>query len=125
VPLFLAKLSAWLRRSLGETALRPTTRLRSDHFHLDAYRRYLVTNEGKAMRLSTLECNLLSLLMHNEGHVLEADTIIDRVWSNYGTGDKALLKNLIYRLRRKIEPDPATPRYIQTVNGQGYVFQVD
>jgi DNA-binding response OmpR family regulator len=44
---------------------------------------------------------------------------------NDGFGDKDLLKNLVYWLRRKIEPDPRSPHYIQTVAGQGYIFRAD
>lgn len=123
VPLFLAKISVWLQRNAEVVDRRLTKQLRAEPFFLDPYRRWLVIDKGKAMRLSALECNLLLLLMHNEGRVLETDLIIDRVWSRYDPGDEILLKNLIYRLRRKIEPDPAVPRYIHTVKGQGYIFQ--
>lgn len=123
IPLFSAKIAVWLRRV--EQAAQSPEQLQAAHFHLEPNRKRLVLDNGKSMRLSTLECNLLTLMMSNPGHVLETDLIIDRVWPNYGNGDKDLLKNLIYRLRRKIEPDPATPQYIHTINGHGYIFRVD
>jgi DNA-binding response OmpR family regulator len=123
VPLFLAKVGVWLRRM--EHVTHNGEKLQAAHFHLEPNRKRLVIDNGKTMRLSTLECNLLTLLMSNQGHILEPDLIIDRVWPNYGNGDKDLLKNLIYRLRRKIEPDPSAPQYIHTVNGHGYTFRVD
>ncbi len=49
--------------------------------------------------------------------------LIERVWGFTGNGDNALLKNVVYRLRRKLEPDPSNPRYIHTVSGVGYKFQ--
>jgi two-component system response regulator VicR len=129
VPLFLAKVAVWLQQAAAnskmEVETKSTRRQRNLPFQLDTYRRLLVIEGGKAMHLSALECSLLSLLMHNEGQVLDPDLIIDRVWSRYGMGDKVMLKNLIHRLRRKVEPDPALPRYIHTVKGQGYLFQVE
>jgi DNA-binding response OmpR family regulator len=125
VPLFVAKVSAWLHRAALRSLSEPEAPLRTATFLLDARRKRLVTVEGKSTRLSSLECRLLALLMSNRGLVLETDLLIDRVWTNYQFGDKALLKNLVYRLRRKIEPDPNIPRYIHTVSGQGYLFRAD
>jgi len=48
--------------------------------------------------------------------------MIDRVWG-YESAEGAVLKNMVYRLRRKIEPDPAHPHYIRTAPG-GHVFRV-
>lgn len=125
VPLFLAKVGVWLQQGEEEIEPNPGRKLNTTPFTLDTVRRTLTINGRNAMRLSSLECSLLALLMRHEGHILETETIIDRVWSNTLMGDENLLKNLIYRLRRKIEPDPTTPRYIRTVKGLGYLFQVD
>lgn len=123
VPLFLAKLSVWLKRA----ARRPQVKnqLHAGNFRFDPGGRRLFLADGKAKRLSILESRLLTLLMSNVGLTLESDLIIDRVWPNEDVGDRELLKNLIYRLRRKIEPDARSPRYIHTVAGQGYVFRAD
>jgi two-component system alkaline phosphatase synthesis response regulator PhoP len=59
--------------------------------------------------------------MSNPGQVLDPSTIIDRVWG-FESADAVALKNLVYRVRRKIEPNPSHPYYIRTVLG-GYVFQ--
>jgi two-component system response regulator RegX3 len=126
LPLFHAKVSVWLQRAdEGETDLAFGHQLSTGPFALDTVRRSLLINGRNVMRLSSLECSLLALLIRHEGHVLETETIIDRVWSNNLSGDESLLKNLIYRLRRKIEPDPTVPRYIHTVKGQGYLFQAE
>ena len=61
--------------------------------------------------------------MSHRGRVLDTDFIVDHVWGYAGHDESVLLKNVIYRLRRKIEPDPARPRYVQTVNGAGYSFR--
>ncbi len=59
------------------------------------------------------------LLPYPPGQVLAIDTIIDRVWGPSG-GDRYMLRQVVRRLRSKIEPDPANPIYISTVPGLGY-----
>ena len=120
--LFLAKVRAWLRRSWTVPA-EILDSLQVGDFRLDPARREVITATGSAVKLSNLEFRLLHLLMSHRGQVLVSDVIIDRVWGYAGAGDSTLLKNVVYRLRRKIEPDPSQPRYIQTVAGGGYTFQ--
>jgi two-component system response regulator RegX3 len=119
--LFLAKARAWLRRSWTVPA-GALGCLQAGALRLDPARREVVTAEGSAVKLSTLEFRLLHLLMNHEGQVLPSDLIVHRVWGHTGEGDNTLLKNLVYRLRRKIEPDPGQPRYIQTMAGEGYTL---
>lgn len=119
--LFLAKVGVWLRRSWTV----PTRSLGSfqvDGLRLDPVRREVVSTGGAAAKLTNLEFRLLHLLMCHCGQVLQSDLILDRVWGYVGGGDSAMLKNVVYRLRRKIEPDPSQPHYIQTVPGEGYAF---
>jgi DNA-binding response OmpR family regulator len=71
--------------------------------------------------VTRLECRLLELLMTNCGQPLPADFLIDRVWGPEGA-DRTMLKQLVYRLRRKIEADPATPVYLETIANVGYAF---
>ena len=120
--LFLAKVRAWLRRSWTVPA-EILDSLQVGDFRLDPARREVITATGSAVKLSNLEFRLLHLLMSHRGQVLVSDVIIDRVWGYAGAGDSTLLKNVVYRLRRKIEPDPSQPRYIQTATGGGYTFQ--
>jgi len=69
--------------------------------------------------LTHLESRLLECLVINAGQVLTFNTIIDYVWGPAGA-DRDMLRQLIHRLRIKIEPDPSKPIYIQTVPGLGY-----
>jgi DNA-binding response OmpR family regulator len=57
--------------------------------------------------------------MINAGHILTGQAIIAQVWGPEG-GDKDMLRQLVSRLRRKIEPDPTRPIYIENVPGLGY-----
>jgi DNA-binding response OmpR family regulator len=60
--------------------------------------------------------------MSQPEHVFSADEIIPSIWGAYGSGDQVLLKNVVYRLRKKIEADPGHPALLQTWQG-GYSFQ--
>ena len=72
------------------------------------------------VRLTALELKLLEALMIDPGRVLPSDTLIAAVWGPEG-GDRAMLKQLVYRLRAKIE-DENTGGYIETVPGIGYAL---
>jgi len=73
-------------------------------------------------RLTQLEFRLLYILMTNRDQVIPAEVILERVWGYTGTGSRELLRNLVSRLRSKVEPDPGNPRFILTVPGLGYEF---
>jgi DNA-binding response OmpR family regulator len=120
-PLFMAKVRAWLRRSWTVPAqtLGP---LQAGSLRLNPARREVITEAGLTIRLTNLEFRVLHLLMCHRGQVLPSDLIVDRVWGYDGGGDSALLKNVVYRLQRKIEPDSGENGYLQTVAGEGYIF---
>ena len=119
-PIVMAKLMAWLRRSW----VMPTDGL--DSVKVGKYRlvpvlRSLVDPNEVHIRLTNLEFRMLHLLMSRPGHVFPADEIVQSIWGGYGNGDTVLLKNVVYRLRRKIEVDPANPLILKTWPG-GYSF---
>jgi DNA-binding response OmpR family regulator len=88
---------------------------------LDLSRRELTRAGHLMVQLTPLECRLMEVLMLNVGHVLPADTLITQVWGPAG-GDRTMLKQLVHRLRTKIEPDPDQPPYLETVPGVGYAL---
>ncbi|PYT11651.1 MAG: hypothetical protein DMF51_15020 [Acidobacteria bacterium] len=67
-------------------------------------------------------CAAAQLLLANGGHALPLERLTSHVWGYRGLGDRQLLKQLVHRLRRKIETDPASPRYLVTVSGVGYAL---
>lgn len=69
--------------------------------------------------LTPLEARLLETLMLHAGQVLSSEALITAVWGSEG-GDRTMLKQLVYRLRAKIELDAATPSLIETIPGVGY-----
>lgn len=74
--------------------------------------------------LTPTEMRLLERLMRNTGLTISRDTLIERTWGYEYFGDSNRVDVYIARLRKKIEPDPAKPRYLHTVRGAGYVFRV-
>ena len=112
----VARIQSVLRRS--GISLAPAV-YRAGDLTLDSNRRELHVDHNKTIRLTSLENRLLRYLMMNTGHILTHEAIIGQVWGPEG-GDRDMLRQLVRRLRRKIEIDPAQPTYIETVPGRGY-----
>lgn len=81
-----------------------------------------VFKRGQELQLSAREFDLLVLLMSHAGQAVTRDELISRVWGTSWSGDPRTLEVHIRWLRLKIEDDPTTPRFIQTVRGFGYRF---
>ncbi|HKG53558.1 MAG TPA: response regulator transcription factor [Anaerolineales bacterium] len=121
--LFEAKIKAWLRRS-SNVPVDVLETLKVDDLHLIPSDRAVVLDSRDPIHLTNLELRLLYYLMGRPGRTLTTEELCERVWSHHSLGDPATLKNLVYRLRRKIEADPANPHYLHTVPGVGYRFVV-
>lgn len=80
---------------------------------------------GEPTRLTSLEFRLLQYLLANAGHPISSERLTTHVWGYQGVGDRQLLKQLVHRLRQKIEHDPTNPTYLVTVPGIGYVLNTD
>lgn len=76
---------------------------------------------GRTIPLTPTETKLLYILMRNAGHTVSADLLVRRLWPLEEVFEDALRVH-IRRLRQKIEPDAARPRYIVTQRGTGYCF---
>jgi two-component system response regulator RegX3 len=85
--------------------------------------RHVVTVGGDAVPMPLKEFELLEMLLRNAGRVLTRMQLIDRVWGSDYVGDTKTLDVHVKRLRGKLEPDPAVPRYLLTVRGLGYKFE--
>jgi DNA-binding response OmpR family regulator len=118
--IFLAKILAWMRRS-WTVPVDNLSLVKAGKHRLDPGRRCLLDPHGIEIKLTNLEFRLLHLLMSRPGFVFSLEEIIESIWGGYGNGDQVLLKNVVYRLRKKIEEDPGRPRFLQTGPG-GYLF---
>ena len=85
--------------------------------------RHVVSVGDTEVPLPLKEFDLLEYLMRNAGRVLTRGQLIDRVWGSDYVGDTKTLDVHVKRLRGKIEPDPAAPRYLLTVRGLGYKLE--
>jgi DNA-binding response OmpR family regulator len=112
----VARAQAVLRRAGQATSPAPR---QAGNLFLSPSRREVKIGDSEPVALTALEGRLLDCLIINAGQILTIDALIDHVWGAQG-GDRDMLRQLIRRLRRKIEPDPANPIYIQTVPGLGY-----
>lgn len=119
----LARIYALLRRvQLDRQVMQPQVHalsLRQLSLDLSARRVFMGEQE---LQLSTREFDLLAVLMKNAGRAMSREELIDQVWGEDWTGDARTLDVHVRWLRLKIEEDPASPEYIQTVRGFGYRF---
>ncbi len=83
----------------------------------------VVQRDGQQLHLTKTEFRLLCELAVNPGKVLSREQLLDRVWGYGYFGDGRLVDVHVRRLRAKIEPDAAEPRYVVTVRGLGYKLQ--
>jgi len=119
--LFLAKLKVWLHR-VWTVQVESLDKLTIGDYTLEPANHYLLGCDGKKIHLSNLEFRVLYLLVDHPNQLFTNEEIIGRVWGFYGEGNSALVKNVIYRLRKKIEADPNEARFIRTETG-GYLFR--
>jgi two-component system KDP operon response regulator KdpE len=79
-----------------------------------------VTVNGREVTLTPTEFALLQHLAVNADKVLTHNMLLQSVWGNEYSSEKEYLRVFVGRLRRKLEPDPKNPKYIQTIPGVGY-----
>ena len=120
----LSRLMTCLRRSGGRTGGKFDFLFPTASIALDCGRRELVIG-NRAVSLTPREFEVIRLLIRYAGRVLSTDAILAHVWGPEWIGDPDLVKQCIYRLRRKIEPNPKSPRYLHTVPGEGYYFDAE
>jgi two-component system KDP operon response regulator KdpE len=112
----MARIRASLRRS-SHQAKEPVIEVKQLRIDLE---RRLVTVDEEEVALTPTEYDLLRLLAQNSGKVLTHRQLLQNVWGNASEEDLHLLRVNISNIRRKIEPDPSRPTYIQTEAGVGY-----
>ncbi len=118
----LARVRALLRRRALDRGDTPASdQLRIGEIILDRAARR-VWRRGLPVELTQREFELLRLLMENAGKAMSRHELLDRVWGENWVGDPRTLDVHIHWLREKLEDDPSSPRYIQTIRGYGYRF---
>jgi DNA-binding response OmpR family regulator len=110
----VARVKAVLRRASGTGGLQ-TVRFGELEVDLAAHQ---VRCEGRQVELTPREFALLRVLAEHPRQVFSRDQLLELVWGSFG--DRSVVAVTIARLRQKLEPDPARPRYVVTVWGAGY-----
>jgi two-component system alkaline phosphatase synthesis response regulator PhoP len=117
----LARIEALLRRAGGpEPAAAPGTAAFGD-VRVDLERQEVVRG-AQTVELSALEFKLLRYFLEHRGAVLSREVLLDEVWGYDAMPYTRTVDVHVAALRQKLEPDPARPRYIQTVHRRGYKF---
>ena len=116
----LARLRVTIRRlSYGETQQAEETAFANGELKID-YASGCAFLGGQELHLTPIEYKLLCLLAKNVGKVLTHTYITREIWGTSWNSDVASLRVFMATLRKKIEPDPSQPKYIQTHVGVGY-----
>jgi len=114
----LARIRVRLRRR-GEAG--PWSIVRFGDVEVD-FDRHEATRRGERVDLTAKEFDILQLLVRHRGRTVSRDRLLEDVWGYEHFPTTRTVDNHILRLRQKLEPDPADPRFILTVYGDGYKF---
>lgn len=117
----LARIEAVLRRKAGPSALKPQGPYHFGPFVFDADARQL-SREGELIKLTGGEIDLLGVLIHHAGKPLSRERLLMLTRDDVGERTDRTIDIAVSRLRRLIEDDLKTPRWVQTVWGVGYRF---
>jgi DNA-binding response OmpR family regulator len=112
----LARVKALLRRAGIESA----DTLTVGPVSLDLEAQTLALADGASLRLTRLETRLLQILIAQAGHVVTTERLLAHIWGHRGSGDRQLLKQLVHRLRQKLERASPGNDPLQTESGVGY-----
>jgi two-component system phosphate regulon response regulator PhoB len=116
----VARVKAVLRRF--EQPLQPST-VKFDEIEIDTGA-MLLTVRGKNVPATATEFRLLEYLARHAGRVFTRDQLLDAVWRDTAYVTPRSVDVYVRRIREKIERDPENPRYLRTVRGAGYRFEV-
>jgi two-component system KDP operon response regulator KdpE len=120
-PFSVAELLARVRAQLRRSGLGSRSQLRFAGLTVDFDRRRVLRGDDE-IRLTPTEFALLAVLASNAGKVVTTDQVIARVWRDTPTTTADTVRVHVASLRKKIEPDPASPRFIVTEPWIGYRF---
>ena len=122
----VARVRALLRRRLRDNSDRPQL-IRTKSFTIDLEQhcvsRHLDSESAEQLDLSSSEFKLMALFVKHPGRVWERGQLIEKLWGDDFFGEERVIDTHIARLRKKIEPQPSKPIFIQTVVGVGYKFE--
>lgn len=111
------------KKKTRSTKKNPHNPIECGRFRLDLEARRLI-KDGREIRLTPKETQLLAIFMKNEGQILTRKFLMKKVWDTDFLDDTRTLDVHIHWVRQKIEDDPRHPVYITTVRRVGYRFSL-
>lgn len=121
----LARIRA-LSRRMAPIDAEPVTRIGAVTIDLSAKAVTRDTEHGpEQVRLTPTEWQVLEMLVRGAGRLVTRQDILTEIWGSEHVTDTGYLRLYLAQLRKKIEPDPAHPRFLLTEQGMGYRFRVD
>ncbi|MBJ7004356.1 response regulator [Streptomyces griseofuscus] len=118
----LARLRAAVRRTEDAPAAPEPVLVETAHFRIDLLAKK-VLRDGRDVRLTPTEWHLLEILVTNPGRLITQRHLLHEVWGVTQANKSNYLRVYMAQLRRKLENDPAHPRYLITEPGMGYRFE--
>ena len=118
----LARLRAALRRVQRSGEPAPIV---TDDFTIDVAARRAFHPDGSEIPFTGVEFRLIEVLLRQPGHLVSREQLLQEVWGPRAAKNPNYLRVFANRIRQKLEPDPAHPRYLRTAIGLGLVFDVD
>jgi len=115
----LARVRAHLRRATRQVAEVESYTVGDVHLN---FKKHEATKDGQQIELSPREFELMKYFIHHRGETITRDQLLDDVWGYDNFPFTRTVDNHIAKLRQKIEPAPAEPRFIITVHRVGYKF---
>jgi len=117
----LARVKAVLRRT---TLMTVDTSLTFQNIKVD-FEKHEVTKKGEKIDLTLKEFELLETLIKNKGRVMTRDFLLDKIWGYEYIGETRTVDVHIRHLRQKVEDDDKAPKFIETIRGVGYRFNME
>ena len=119
----LARLRAVLRRPAAEEPAVPVARIGEWTIDLDGFTARRAEADGDPLRLTPTEWRILGILLRNPGKLVTSQRILRHIRGQGHDAKTSYLRVYLAGLRRKLEPDPASPRHLLTEPGMGYRFE--
>jgi two-component system KDP operon response regulator KdpE len=119
----LARIRVALRHA-AHISTKPEANITIGPLHVDFAQRFVSVN-GQEIKLTPTEYDLLKIFIQHRGKIMTQQMLLTQVWGNTNDTKSHYLHVYIGHLRKKIEPDPARPRFLTTISGVGYRFSDD
>jgi two-component system KDP operon response regulator KdpE len=96
----------------------------TDDFTIDIAARRVFHSDGSEIYLTGVEFRMVEILVRHPGRIVLREEILEEIWGPRGVRSPGYLRVFVNRIRQKLEPDPAHPRYFHTAAGLGLVFKL-